>query len=95
MSKKVLKNAAFKDHSKLEKNEEWNNFMKKVGEVSGLVKDLASGDKGKSEAAKAVADQYLNGKIILDEDVKMSIKDNRTVINQKAVQTVKKSDSVN
>ncbi|XP_041970409.1 tetratricopeptide repeat protein 12 [Aricia agestis] len=69
---------------KMELNEEWNNFMKKVGEVSSLVKDMASGDKEKAEAAKQLADRYIEGKVIVDEDVKMTVKHDRTVINQKA-----------
>ncbi|CAH2105359.1 unnamed protein product [Euphydryas editha] len=91
--KKITSNPALKDHKQMELNEEWNNFMKRIGEVSTLVKDLASGDKVKSEAAKAIADQYLDGKVILDEDVKMTIKDNRTLINQKAFKSLEKNDT--
>ncbi|XP_034829954.1 tetratricopeptide repeat protein 12-like isoform X2 [Maniola hyperantus] len=66
-----LSNPALNNNQQYELNEEWNNFMKKIGEVSGLVKDMASGDKDKADAAKAIADEYLKGKVILDEDVKM------------------------
>lgn len=91
---KITSNPALKDHKQMELNEEWNNFMKRIGEVSTLVKDLASGDKVKSDAAKVIADQYLEGKVILDEDIKMTIKENRTVINQKAFKTLEKNDTV-
>ncbi|XP_050343604.1 RNA polymerase II-associated protein 3 [Nymphalis io] len=94
MSKNMItSNPALKDHKQMELNEEWNNFMKRIGEVSTLVRDLASGDKIKSEAAKAIADQYLEGKIVVDEDVKMTIKENRTLINQKAFETFKNNDT--
>ncbi|XP_045765463.1 tetratricopeptide repeat protein 12-like isoform X2 [Maniola jurtina] len=66
-----LSNPALTNNQQYELNEEWNNFMKKIGEVSGLVKDMASGDKEKADAAKAIADEYLKGKVILDEDVEM------------------------
>ncbi|XP_034829953.1 tetratricopeptide repeat protein 12-like isoform X1 [Maniola hyperantus] len=88
-----LSNPALNNNQQYELNEEWNNFMKKIGEVSGLVKDMASGDKDKADAAKAIADEYLKGKVILDEDVKMKVKDDRTVINLKAFQSLEKKDA--
>ncbi|XP_045493828.1 stress-induced-phosphoprotein 1 [Colias croceus] len=91
--RKTFKNLALHEESNLELNEEWNNFVKRMGEVSGLVKDLASGDKEKADAAKVLADQYLEGKVILDEEVKMTIKDDRTVINQKAFHSMDKKDT--
>lgn len=91
---KTLSNPALKDHKHIELNEEWNNFVKRIGEVTGLVKDMASGDKAKADAALALADQYLDGKVILDEDVKMAVKDDRTVINQKAFQSLEKKQTV-
>lgn len=75
-------------------NEEWNNFVKRVGEVGNIVKDLASGDKDRSEAAKILADKYLEGKVILDEDVQMTVKSDRTVINQNAFKSLDNQDSV-
>lgn len=75
-------------------NEEWNNFLKRIGEVGNIVKDLASGDTDKAEAAKILADQYLDGKVILDEDVQMTVKSDRTVINQKAFKSLENKDSV-
>lgn len=83
-TKKILSNPALKTTKEIQLNEEWNNFMKRIGEVSNLVKDLASGDKAKADAATILADQYLEGKVIADEDIEMKLKDNRTVINQKA-----------
>ncbi|XP_048007471.1 tetratricopeptide repeat protein 12 [Leguminivora glycinivorella] len=84
----ILANPALKDKKELELNEEWNNFVKRIGEVSGLVKDMASGDKAKADAAAALADQYLKGKVILDEDVEMKVKCDRTVINEKAFRSM-------
>lgn len=83
-----------KINQQYELNEEWNNFMKKIGEVSGLVKDMASGDREKADAAQAIADEYLSGKVIIDEDVKLKVKEDRTVINQKAFQSLHKKDAV-
>lgn len=92
--KHILSNPALKDHNMTETNEEWTNFLKKVGEVSGLVKDMASGDKEKADAAQALADKYLKGKVITDDDLHMTIKHDRTVINQKAFQSSDKKDTV-
>lgn len=75
-------------------NEEWNNFVKRIGEVGNIVKDLASGDKDRSHAATILADKYLEGKVILDEDVQMTVKSDRTVINQKAFKSLENRDSV-
>ncbi|KAF9814098.1 hypothetical protein SFRURICE_000093 [Spodoptera frugiperda] len=88
----ILNNPAIRDRKSIELDEEFNNFMKKVGEVSSLVKDMAGGDKAKAEAAKALADQYLDGKVILDDDVKLKVKQNRTLINQKAFLNLGKKD---
>ncbi|XP_063533007.1 tetratricopeptide repeat protein 12-like [Cydia strobilella] len=85
---RILSNPALKDKKEMELNEEWNNFVKRIGEVSGLVKDMASGDKAKSDAASALADQYLQGKVIVDEDVEMKVKCDRTVINKKAFRSM-------
>ncbi|XP_063376978.1 tetratricopeptide repeat protein 12-like [Cydia fagiglandana] len=85
---RILSNPALKDKKEMELNEEWNNFVKRIGEVSGLVKDMASGDKTKADAAAALADQYLQGKVIVDEDVEMKVKCDRTVINKKAFRSM-------
>lgn len=89
-----LKNVIMKDPKAIEINEEFNNFMKKVGEVSKLVKDLSSGDKSRADRAQAIADEYLSGKIILNDDVPLKVKTNRTVINQKAFKTLENKDAV-
>ncbi|XP_028171098.1 tetratricopeptide repeat protein 12-like [Ostrinia furnacalis] len=89
---KILANPALKDHATLEREEEFNNFMKRVGEVSTLVKDMASGDKTRADAAKALADQYLGGKVILDDDIKLKVKSDRTVINTNAFKTLENKD---
>lgn len=90
----MLANPALKNRKQVELNEEWNNFMKRIGEVSGLVRDMASGDKEKSDAAKHMADQILEGKVLLDEDVKITVKDDRTLINEKAFQSLDLKDKV-
>lgn len=92
--KKILANPALQDHAAMERNEQFNNFMKRVGEVSTLVKDMASGDKTRADAATALANQYLEGKVILDDDIKLKVKDDRTVINEKAFKTVENKDTV-
>lgn len=89
-----LKNVIMKDPKAIEINEEFNNFMKKVGEVSKLVKDLSSGDKSRADRAQAIADEYLSGKIILNDDVPLKVKTNRTVINQKAFKALENKDAV-
>lgn len=94
MSNRALSNPALKDHKTVELNEEWNNFMKRIGEVSNLVKDMASGDKERAEAAKIVADKFLEGKMILEDDIKMVVKEDRTVINENAFKTMGKKDTV-
>ncbi|XP_075971999.1 tetratricopeptide repeat protein 12 isoform X2 [Anticarsia gemmatalis] len=70
--KKSLAKLALNDPKTIERNEEFNNFMKKVGEVSKLVKDLASGDKEKADKAQALADQYLDGKGEVDKEAWMA-----------------------
>lgn len=69
-----------------ERNEEFNNFMHRVNEVSNIVKKLSSNDHKMQEIGTLEADQYL--KCVhetFDEDtVKLTIKNDRTVINKKA-----------
>lgn len=91
---KILTNPALKDAKSIEMDEEFNNFMKRVGDISNLVKDMTSGDKKKAAAAQALADQYLDGKVIFDEDVKLKVKDNRTSINHKAFKNLGNKDAV-
>lgn len=91
---KILANPALRDQKSIEQDEEFTNFMKRVGEVSSLVKDMASGDKVKAEAARVLADQYLDGKVILDDDVKLTVKQNRTLINEKAFKNLGSKDAV-
>ncbi|XP_013200281.2 RNA polymerase II-associated protein 3 [Amyelois transitella] len=92
-SRNLLSNPAFKEYKNMELDEEWNNFTKRVGDVSKIVNDLASGDKDKADAAKALADKYLGGKVIVDDNIEMKVKSDRTVINQKAFSTMGKEDS--
>lgn len=91
---RILSNPALKSSKEIELNEEWNNFIKRVGEVTNLVRDLASGDKEKADAASVLADQYLNGKIITEDNVEMKVKEDRTVINRKAFDNLGKNESV-
>lgn len=90
----ITANPALRNEKSIELNEEWNNFIQRVGTVSNLVKDMASGDKLRADAAHKLADQYLEGKVIVDEDVEMIVKDNRTVINQKAFKSMENKDTV-
>ncbi|KAJ2952053.1 hypothetical protein O0L34_g4317 [Tuta absoluta] len=96
MSKAFKKNMVdhvLNDPKDIALNEEWNNFVKRIGEVTNLVRDLSSGDKEKAEAAKVMADKYLDGKVILDENVQMTVKSDRTVINQKAFKNMGKQNA--
>lgn len=90
----IANNPAIKDKKSIELDEEFANFMQRVTEVSNLVKDMGSGDKAKAEAAKLLADQYLDGKVILDEDVVLKVKQNRTLINEKAFKNLVNNDVV-
>lgn len=92
--KKTIVQTVMQDKEAVVLNEEWNNFVKRIGEVGNIVKDLASGDKDRSEGAMILADKYLGGKVILDEDVQMTVKSDRTVINQKAFKSLENQDSV-
>ncbi|KAJ8727405.1 hypothetical protein PYW07_001524 [Mythimna separata] len=88
----ITKNPALRDTKSIELNEEFNNFMQRVSEVSKLVTDMGSGDKEKAEAAKLLADQYLGGKVIIDEDLKLTVKQDRTLINEKAFENLTSRD---
>lgn len=90
----ITANPALRDEKSIELNEEWTNFMQRVGHVSNLVKDMACGDRLRSDAAHKLADQYLGGKVILDEEVEMKVKDDRTVINQKAFKSMENNATV-
>lgn len=92
--KKTVIETVMEDKETAVLNEEWNNFVKRIGEVGNIVKDLASGDKDRSEAATILADKYLEGKVILDEDVQMTVKSDRTVINQQAFKSMENQGSV-
>ncbi|XP_053603534.1 tetratricopeptide repeat protein 12-like [Plodia interpunctella] len=91
-SRNLRANPAFKEYQDMERDEEWANFTKRVGDVTKIVHDLASGDKAKSDAAQALADKYLGGKVIIDDNIEMKIKSDRTVINQKAFSSMGKQD---
>ncbi|XP_077290956.1 tetratricopeptide repeat protein 12-like [Arctopsyche grandis] len=68
----------------MDNNEEFNNFMHKVTEISAIVNGLVSEDKETSENAQQLADIYLQEKNNLDTDGKIDIKlkCDRTVINK-------------
>lgn len=69
-------------------NEEFNNFMYRVTEVSAIIQKLGSKDKKVQEIGTLEADRYLNddGRTFMatiDEDnVKLTLKNDRTVINK-------------
>lgn len=92
--KKTVIESVMEDKETAVLNEEWNNFVKRIGEVGNIVKDLASGDKDRSEAATILADKYLEGKVILDEDVQLTVKSDRTVINKQAFKSMENQGSV-
>ncbi|KAF5285468.1 hypothetical protein FQA39_LY16642 [Lamprigera yunnana] len=73
-----------------DQNEEFNNFMHKVNEIGSIVKKLGSKDTELQKIGTIEADRYLNEKDILYENicedtVKLTIKNDRTVINKKAL----------
>lgn len=88
----IANNPAIRDTKSIELDEEFNNFMQRVSEVSNIVKDMGSGDKVKAEAAKLLADQYLGGKVIIDEDLQLTVQQNRTLINEKAFKNLNKDE---
>ncbi|BES94712.1 Tetratricopeptide repeat domain 12 [Nesidiocoris tenuis] len=62
--------------------DDFSNFMNKVGVVEDVLKRLSSNDSRISRLAMNDADQLLNGKTEVDED-DLRIKNDRTVVNQK------------
>lgn len=90
----ILNNPALRDPKEQERSEEFSNFMQRVGEVSGLIKEMASGDRARAITAQMLADKYLNGKILCEEDAKLEVKSDRTVINHKAFRSLGKHDTV-
>lgn len=80
------------DLGKLE--EEFNNFMFKVNEVTNIVSKLTSNDKHLQEIGDLEAKRFLGEteeKILdnVDEnEVLLKVKSNRTLINQKALEGV-------
>lgn len=75
----------------VEISEEFNNFMYRVNEVSSIVKKLSSSDKDLQNIGTLEADRYLKegDKISMEnideEDIKLTIKTDRSVINRKAL----------
>lgn len=68
-----------------ETEEEFNNFMHKVTEVNGIVKKLVSEDKTLNKMGIKDADSFLKTveiDNIDEEDIKLKIKDNKTIINK-------------
>lgn len=74
-----------------ELNEEFNNFMHRVTEVTNIVKKLSSNDKTMQDIGTLEADSYLKEKDttlmekIDEENVKLKIKADKSVINWKAL----------
>lgn len=81
-----------------DKNEEFNNFMHRVTEVSHIVQKLSSHDKKMQEIGTLEAERYLNDNNrdvdkSIDEDlVELKIKSDRTVLNKRAFVEEKKDD---
>ena len=72
-------------------SEEFNNFMYKVNQVSSIIHKLASNEKNVQEVGELEAKHYLGESneeksVILNEDtIDIKIKNDRTVINRKAL----------
>lgn len=73
-------------------NEEFNNFLHRVTEVSTIVKNLASSDTNTQNIGLLEADRVLNTskqeqmlENIDEKDIVLKIKSNRTVLNKKAL----------
>ncbi|KAJ3652205.1 hypothetical protein Zmor_018190 [Zophobas morio] len=72
-------------------SEEFNNFMYKVNQVSSIIHKLASNEKNVQEIGELEAKHYLGESneeksVILNEDtIDIKIKNDRTVINRKAL----------
>lgn len=71
--------------------EEFNNFMFKVNEVSSIVQKLNSKDKELQSIGSLEAQRYLGetGEAVLEkldeENVQLRVKSNKTVVNKKAL----------
>lgn len=71
-------------------SEEFNNFLHKVNDVSNIIKKLASNNKELQEIGTLEADKYLKESDSFDEEnVKTFVKQNKTIINKKALQSNK------
>ncbi|KAF5284633.1 hypothetical protein FQR65_LT13464 [Abscondita terminalis] len=74
-----------------DRNEEFNNFMHKVNEISNIVEKLNSKDEKICEIGTLEADRYLQTRNqalyenIDEETVKLTITNDRTMINKKAL----------
>lgn len=72
-------------------DEEFNNFMYKVTEVSEIVKKLGSTDEKLQQIGTLEADRFLNNskstqlENIEENNVILTVKENRSVINKKAL----------
>lgn len=72
-------------------SEEFNNFMHRVNDVTSIVKKLASSDKELQKIGTLEADEYLKdgdpsyADSIDEENVRTIVKQNKTIINKKAV----------
>lgn len=81
-----------------ELDEEFNNFMHRVAEITNIVKKLSSGDKTLQDIGTLEADNYLKEKdtTLLEsidaENVKLKVKSDKSMINWKAL---KKNDDPN
>lgn len=87
----------FEDINKLD--EEFNNFMLRVNEVSSIIGKLASNDKNLQEIGDIEAKRYLGDdkqKVVEEIDYEMltlKVKSSKTVVNKKAVEENDKDQS--
>lgn len=80
----------------MEKDEEWNNFMHKITEISTIVEGLTSNDKQTSERAIEMADKYLKEKNCLetDKEIEVKLKYDRSMINKTTEEKPKTTNQV-
>ncbi|CAH1979489.1 unnamed protein product [Acanthoscelides obtectus] len=80
--------SGLKGEKELKLEEEFNNFMYKVNEVSNIMKKLTSDDEREQEIGDLEAKKYLgedNEKVlenINEEEIVLSVKSNKTVLNK-------------
>lgn len=86
----------YKDRDEVD--EEFNNFMIKVNEVSSIIEKLASNDKKLQEIGDIEARSYLGDDkdSIMEktcEEIRLKVKSNKTIVNRKALEDSQKDQA--